>query len=221
MATMAKQETERRPMRQAEALQFTEIAYLCNITEQEFVQQFNFGEIRVAGCAADEEYKVTKVEWRAERPTAEGAKPVEIGANAIAKDVARLCNGDIGEVSYAGIFVIANGDKPSEGELRQAHQKLAKRYEHCVANARGDWERSKRTDWITDEQRRAARYLNLTAEAWMSQAQGQALCEGCGIAHMPGIAKCGHCGAILDFEKAKRLGLLPPHMMKEPEAKKI
>ncbi|SRR5258708_5172663 len=223
MAT-PKQETERRPERQAAAIKFTEVAHLCNITEQEMVQQYPFGEIRVQPCGPEDEYKVTRVEWRAERKPSEGnADVAEIGALEIARDVARLCNKDIGEHSYAGVFVIANGDKPSEGELREAHRKMKARYEYCVANARGEFERTKRSDWVSDEQRRAARYLNLTEEAWMGKAQGQQLCEGCGLPHMPGIAKCGQCGAILDFEKAEKLGLLPPHMIpaKEEKPRKI
>ncbi|GAC1632887.1 MAG: hypothetical protein NVS9B14_06760 [Candidatus Acidiferrum sp.] len=213
MASAAKEiRTERR--RQAEAVKFTEVAFLCNITEQEFVQQYSFGEIRVEPCAEDEEYRVTRVEWRAERqPSEKNTTVTEIGALEIAKDVARLCNADIGEKSYAGVFVIANGDKPAEAELKEAHRRLTERYKHCVADARGTWQRTRNVAQITDEHRRAARYLNLVDEEWMSEAQGQELCEGCGKPHMAGIAKCGHCGAILDVEKARKLGLLPPHMM--------
>ncbi len=198
--------TAREPRRIASALEFRPEAFLCNISEETFQKNYDFGVIIVEGRKPGEEYRVTRVEWRASRANkGEDSTVQEISALEIARDVARQCNADIGEHSFAGVFVIENGASPSRGELEEAHASLRRRYEHAVGVAKGQWERERRTDWITDEQRRAARYLNLTNEPWLASAAPQELCPGCGIPHLPGIAKCGHCGAILDAEKAAKL----------------
>jgi hypothetical protein len=217
----ATEQKERMPERIAEAQRFVPKAWICNITEEEFIQGFDFGEVRVQKCAPEEPFAVTEVRWSTTRMV-EGEKShtSEISALDIAREVVRLGNAHVGEHSFCGLFVIGDGRKePSQKELSEAHKKLTKRYEYCVGIARGEWERTHRTDFITDEQRRAARYLNLTDEPWMGTSRGMELCEGCGIPHLPGIAKCGHCGAILDFAKAEKLRILPPHLMENKEQK--
>ena len=213
-------EIKREPRKAAAAMTFQNEAFICNITEETFAHSFDFGEIRIEGCEPGQEYRVTRIEWRNSRVNVgDKSDLTEISALDIAKDLVRMANGEIGEHSYAGIFLM-KGEEPTKQELREAHAKLKTRYEWAVNRARKEWERTHRTDWITDEERRAARYLNIINEPWVAVAVAQELCPVCGISHNPGIAKCGHCGAILDVEKARQFGVLPPGFGEEKETRK-
>jgi hypothetical protein len=60
--------------------------------------------------------------------------------------------------------------------------------------------------FLDDVQRRAAHELGLERE-WTYQLHETSDCPGCGERVKPGVAVCKSCGAILDREKAKALGL--------------
>jgi hypothetical protein len=131
---------------------------------------------------------------------------VRISARDIADDLCREINGDAGEDSFLGAFVCA-GDAPTPAELAAARARLDAFYRRKVAEADREWARSHSHLFLDDLQRRAARELGLERE-WNYLLHETRDCPGCGERVKPGVAVCKSCGAILDREKARALGLL-------------
>jgi hypothetical protein len=130
---------------------------------------------------------------------------VNISAREIAQDLCREINGDAGEDSFLGAFVCA-GDAPTAEELADARRRLDAFYRRKVSEADREWARSHSHLFLDDLQRRAANHLGLERE-WNYQLHETSDCPGCGERLKPGVAKCKSCGAILDREKARALGL--------------
>jgi hypothetical protein len=130
---------------------------------------------------------------------------VHITARDIASDLCREINGDAGEDSFLGAFVCA-GDAPTPAEISDARRRLDAFYRRKVAEADREWARSHSHLFLDDLQRRAARELGLERE-WNYQLHETSDCPGCGERVKPGVAVCKSCGAILDREKARALGL--------------
>jgi hypothetical protein len=130
---------------------------------------------------------------------------VNISARDIAADLCREINGDAGEESFLGAFVCA-GDAPTAQEIADARLRLEAFYRRKVAEADREWARSHSYLFLDDVQRRAAHELGLERE-WNYQLHETSDCPGCGERLKPGVAVCKSCGAILDREKAKALGL--------------
>jgi hypothetical protein len=130
---------------------------------------------------------------------------VNISAREIAQDLCREINGDAGEDSFLGAFVCA-GDAPTAEELADARRRLDAFYRRKVSEADREWARSHSHLFLDDLQRRAANHLGLERE-WNYQLHETSDCPGCGERLKPGVAVCKSCGAILDREKARALGL--------------
>jgi hypothetical protein len=130
---------------------------------------------------------------------------VNISARDIAADLCREINGDAGEDSFLGAFVCA-GDAPTPEEIADARRRLESFYRRKIAEADREWARSHSYLFLDDVQRRAAHELGLERE-WNYQLHETSDCPGCGERVKPGVAVCKSCGAILDREKAKALGL--------------
>jgi hypothetical protein len=181
-----------------------------NLTEQNWILHRSYGTYRVRGCENGEPCALTRVEGRTafmdlgdKRTT-----PVHVSAAELANDLCREINSDGGEESNFGVFV-AEGEIPSDDELRRAREKLVTFYRRLVAGADREWERSHSYLFINDVERRAAHYLGLEKE-WFYQARETVECPGCGEKIKPGVAVCRTCRAILDPIKATSLGLAPP-----------
>jgi hypothetical protein len=185
----------------------TELAVLCNITEQSWTLHRTHGTFCIAGCAAGEPYTLTAIGARTGAIDLGDKRSLEfpILARDIACDLAREVNSDGGEASYFGVFVCA-GSEPSEDELNEAHAQLEHFYRTLVASADRVWERTHNVVLISDLERRAARALHLEKE-WSYEPHERVDCPACGEKLRPGVAVCRVCRAVLNREKAAQFGL--------------
>ena len=187
-------------------------AVIVNLTEQHWILHRSYGTYRVRGCEGCEAYALTRVDGR-KAVTDLGDKrthEVPIPADEIAADLCREINADGGEESFFGVFA-AEGETPTDDELLQGRERLTAFYRRLVAGADREWERSHSYLFINDVERRAAHHLGLEKE-WFYQARETVECPGCGEKIKPGVAVCRTCGAILDRDKAARLGLAAPSL---------
>lgn len=128
---------------------------------------------------------------------------VFVPAEKIAEDITA-------DLVHHGVFV-CEGEEPTDEEIQAARGRLHEFYRRQVSEADQDWSRHHNHNFISDVQRRAARNLRLERE-WLFDPEHFIECEGCGEKLRPGVAVCKSCGAVLDPEKARRLGILPPEM---------
>ena len=106
--------------------------------------------------------------------------------------------------------VYGRGEKPTKWELAQAKSKLDRLMARILSE--GDriapFQNDPKSEKLTQIHFDAAAYLKQPRN-WANPIQAMQDCPGCGEAVKFGIAKCGHCGAILDRVKAMELGLIP------------
>ncbi len=186
----------------------SQVVYIANITEQSWTLHRSYGTYRIRGTAPGESCALTPV-CGVSAVMDLGDKrtlDVPISAREIAEDLCRQINADGGEDSFFGVFV-PQGEKPAPAELEQARRRLAA--------ADREWERSHSYLFINDVQRRAARHLREEKD-WFYQPHETFDCPGCGEKVRTGVAVCKTCRAILDPEKAAKLGLLAPAEAKGP-----
>jgi hypothetical protein len=183
------------------------IAVIVNLTDQGWTLHRSYGTYQVRGYAPGELYALIPVSGTHAVMDLGDKRTIDvpITAREVALDLCREINADGGEDSFFGVFV-AQGEKPDEGELAAARQRLTVFYRSMVASADREWERSHSYLFINDVQRRGARYLGLEKD-WFYQARETSDCPGCGEKVRAGVAVCKTCGAILDREKAAALGL--------------
>ena len=183
---------------------------LANITDQQWLAARTYGTFLVRGCAPGQACELTEITAR--KGTIDlGDKRVldfPISAREIAEDIGREINSDGGDGSFFGVFVCA-GLEPSEAELAAGRARLEEVYKKLVFLADQEWERTHNYMFITDVQRRAARWLGQEKE-WSYEPKAMADCPACGEKVKPGVAVCRSCGAVLDREKAAQFGLAPP-----------
>ncbi len=184
-------------------------AVIVNLTDQTWTLHRSYGAYRVRGCEKGEPYALTRVEPRTASMDLGDKRSMEIpiSGREVAEDLCREINADGGEESFFGVFVAA-GEMPSNDELRRARERLSAFYRRLVAGADREWERSHSYLFINDVERRAAQYLGVEKD-WFYQARETVECPGCAEKIKPGVAVCRSCGAILDRDKAARLGLAP------------
>ena len=185
-------------------------AVIVNLTEQHWTLHRSYGVFAIPGCAPGEPFTLTRVAGRTATMDLgdKRALDVRITAREVAEDLSRQVNSDGGEESFFGVFV-AEGDAPTDAELAGARERLAAFYRRVVATADREWERSHSYVFINDIARRAAKHLGAEKD-WFYQPREMMECPGCGERIKPGVAVCRVCGAILDREKAAKLGLAPP-----------
>ncbi len=184
-------------------------AVIVNLTEQHWILHRSYGVFAIPGVAAGEPFTLTRVAGRTATMDLGDKRTFDVRftAREVAEDLARQVNSDGGEESFFGVFV-AEGDAPTDAELADARERLAAFYRRVVATADREWERSHSYVFINDIARRAAKHLGAEKD-WFYQPREMMECPGCGEKIKPGVAVCRVCGAILDREKAAKLGLVP------------
>ncbi len=112
-------------------------------------------------------------------------------------------------LEWWGVFIAA-GEVPTEAELKEAKSKLDRLMARILAD--GDrmapFQNDPRSEKLCQIHFDAAAYLHQPRN-WSNPVVAMQDCPGCGSTVKPGIAKCAHCGAILDRVKAIELGLIP------------
>ena len=205
-------------------------AVIANITEQQWVLHRTYGNFLIGPCAPSSRlsrdqsgYALTEVTARKGAMDLGDKRTLEfpISAREVADDLAREVNADGGDGSYFGVFVCA-GAEPTEEELSQARHRLEAFYTDQVRIGDQEWERTHNYQFITDVQRRAARWLGVEKD-WCYEPKPMVDCPACGEKLKPGVAVCKSCGAVLDREKALKFGLVTarsdptPSGQEEPE----
>jgi len=182
-------------------------AVIANITGQQWILYRTYGTFIVAACSAGQPYTLTEVGARKGTIDLGDKRVLEypISAREVAEDLAREINSDGGEASFFGVFVCAS-EQPTPAELEDARRKLEEFYKRQVFIADQEWERTHNYMFITDVQRRAARWLSIERD-WSYEPRAMADCPACGEKVRPGVAVCRACGAVLDREKALAFGL--------------
>lgn len=216
---------------------FTAEATICSILPREDGQDHTVilrthGAYFIFHPHEGEAYKLSHVTWKKDfadvgdydpaytrRSGIEKRKEFTFDAKAIAEDICKQINENgPGEHSFFGVFV-CKGSEPTEQELQDAQKRLQNYFMQCVVAADSQWSSSPRHDLISGVAKRGARWLKLNPEdhGWMSSFQVMADCPACGTRVKPGVAICKACGAILNPEKARQFGLLPPEEPKRKE----
>lgn len=122
---------------------------------------------------------------------------------------------DNGAMAIPGLFFVDGKLSVEDVELRCPRELEASIsntkawFERLVKLADDDWAKYHQYKMITDLQRSACKYLNLSRE-WNFDVftNEQNLCWGCKSLINPQAIKCAHCGAILqveEYEKKKAL----------------
>lgn len=125
-----------------------------------------------------------------------------VAAREIAEDLTRDC-------SEHGVFIAA-GDEPTDEELRAAAKKLRQEfYPRLIEEADSSYARTGDRKDISLHARVAARILNLKRD-WALDLSELTPCIGCQELVAESVVKCKNCGAILNWEKARALGLVSP-----------
>lgn len=167
-----------------------------------------WGSKTLRGCAPGEEFTVLEITGAKDSTDMGDNRKAEfpISADEIAFDLCKYINGDAGPDSFLGVFICA-GPVPTRKELDDAKAKLDAFADRMIALADKDWQRSENSLFINDLQRFFCKYRGLERD-WNSDQPSMKRCDGCGEWLRPGVAVCKSCGAILDYEKAKSLGLI-------------
>jgi hypothetical protein len=197
---------------------------LVNISDQQFVQYRTYRAFVIEPRNGKPYSKLTispAVAWMdmGDRRKME----IPITADDIAADLEKSVNSDIpklnnGTVSFAGVFV-ADGDEPTKHELAQAEERLRIMYLGLVEMADMEWDRTHNSMTISDDFRRAARYLGLTKD-WLYEQRQMVECPVCTEKLRPGAAVCKSCGAILDAKKAAEYGIGAPEVEKPAKSRR-
>jgi hypothetical protein len=116
-----------------------------------------------------------------------------------------------------GVFV-AKGKVPTESELSANERRLDEFCRSQCAVADGLQSRGNLRD-INDIMKWCAARIGYEA-TWAVLTFPKEPCAGCGEMVRQGIARCPHCGAILDREKAIALGIVTPPVEKSAPATK-
>ena len=197
-------------------------AVIANITDQQWVLHRTYGNFLIGPCPRPDQssltrqsrsgdgagYALTEVTARKGAMDLGDKRTLEfpISAREVADDLAREVNADGGDGSYFGVFVCA-GAEPTEEELSLARHRLEAFYTDQVRIGDQEWERTHNHQFITDVQRRAARWLGVEKD-WCYEPKPMVDCPACGEKLKPGVAVCKSCGAVLDREKALKFGLV-------------
>lgn len=107
------------------------------------------------------------------------------------------------------------GTIPSAAELAEARNLLEQHMKMWLADGDAVSSANDPKNPVQPMHRAAALFLKQN-RAWSTAVRAMQECPGCGEPVKPNIAKCGHCGAILDRKKAIELGLLPPESQPVP-----
>ena len=188
-------------------------------------------------CAIGQEFVVLEIADQTDhkRVVLEDMKveliPVSIPAQVVADDflrTERVCFEPGNEGEHEGIFQCA-GDTPGEGELIAARAARRAFLVKAVQHGDGIFGRlgARGIEQVPDFCKRAVVELKEKRDWVYQEGAEKVQCEGCGERVLmlddgskPAI--CGKCGAVLDREKALRLGLVQAEPVKsEPETVEV
>ena len=156
----------------------------------------------------DEPYALLTVEGRLDRykilafPAGQGEdvwREMWRSAEVIATDL-------IAKHENRGMAII-DGDKPTAVELKALEAAFLKTCAKLRADGDLEWTRTRNATKITGPQRMAAQVLAEPRE-WGAAPTDMVRCEGCGRSVWNKAATCPNCNAVLDREKAIRLGMV-------------
>lgn len=194
--------------------------YIFNIYDMEHsVPLGGLGSFLIPACELGAEYSapcVVKGFIADEYDEADGNGKMswnpEQGAD-VAKDVVGIGSSNPQMGSYTtnrewwGVF-IAKGEKPSDEELSDAKKKLDQMMTHLVMEGdRLALQGPEGLKQIGPVHRRAVQWKKQKRD-WATLPETMIDCPGCGDPIKPGVVKHS-CGAILDMEKAIKLGMVP------------
>lgn len=115
------------------------------------------------------------------------------------KDILADCDGQ-------GVWG-SEDEVPTPEDVASAEKRQREFYLKSIAEADSIWARSGDPARIPFHARIGARELNIERE-WAKDTSSMEPCKGCKKLVSTGAVKCGHCGAILDWEGAIGLGLV-------------
>jgi hypothetical protein len=187
-----------------------EDAFICNITEKTWgpMNHWHYmAAVMIPGKKESEAYKVSRITAHTDHiDLGEGKTlPVFIPARDTAEDICRIFNNDIGDNSYAGVFVIEHGDTPTEEELKTAREALEDFYRRLVNVADQEWDRGMKAN-ISDLHRSAGRYFKLN-KPWLPDLRQKKECPVCAESIPVNAAVCKSCNAVLDEPLATKYGV--------------
>ena len=186
-----------------------EDVFICNITEKTWgpMNQWHYmAPVVIHGKKGAEPYKVNKITPHTDHiDLGEGKTlPVFIPARDTAEDICRIFNNDIGDNSYAGLFVVEQGDTPTEEEINAARERLEDFYGRLVNVADQEWDRGLKAN-ISDLHRSAGRYFKLN-KPWLPDLRQKKECPVCAESIPVNAAVCKSCNAVLDEELVAKYG---------------
>lgn len=98
---------------------------------------------------------------------------------------------------------------PAEEDILAAEEKQKTFFEKAVYEADGIWARTGDPTKIPFHARVGATALNIRRE-WAKDTSAMKPCDGCRELISKDAAKCGRCGAVLDWDRAIALGMVTP-----------
>jgi hypothetical protein len=193
---------------------YADRAYICNILDMTWGPlDFDYGRFIIAPRAEGKAYQVTEITARLctmdHGEKSETKRP--IGALDIAHDIVRIINENAGSTDeltgakpFLGVFVIAEGNRPTPAELEEAEEKLKLFCEHFIGVADMDFQTHGQGRLLPGFARKAAKILNVE-KPWAVDTTRMVNCIGCQKGVSPNAVRCPHCQAILDEPKARKL----------------
>ncbi len=204
-------------------LPFAHRAYVCNITEREYAPvDFDYGRFKVSACPAGKPYHLELITARfSVMDHGEKHKTQEkIGALHIAHDLVRMLNGDAGDQSFLGLFVVEYGKVPTPKELAEANEKLDAFCRHYVQVANEEYENHRKPILIPGFARWAAKRVKVDVP-FLLDAANMIECPACTTKMPSRAAICPNCKFVVNARRARELGLIetPAAEPAKPEKK--
>ncbi len=173
---------------------------IANIGDQDFYISRTYGIFHIPACATGEPFSLLLITARGDALDLGDNRrfPFTISAREIAEDL-------IQDLVVHGVFVCA-GARPTESEMEAAAARRQAWYQDLVAEADAMWARGHSYREISDMHRRATLSLGIERD-WAYVPQQFIECPACAEKVKPSVAVCRHCHAVLDAEKAAKLGV--------------
>lgn len=184
---------------------------IASISDQDWYISRTHGVYHIPACPTGEAYALLMITSRSDALDLGDNRrfPFTISAREIAEDLLQ-------DLHDHGVFV-CDGARPTVEELAAATSRRDAFYQRLVNDGDTMWARGHSFREISDLHRRAAIALGMERE-WAFVPVRMEDCPACGEKVKPGVAVCKHCHAILDEDKAARLGLVSPMAGRETSA---
>ncbi len=108
-----------------------------------------------------------------------------------------------------GVFVVANGMKPTRAECEKALKMLEATYRHRIEMSDEQWRKTGSVALTVSNAPTALKYFGLERD-WAERAGEQEVCPYCSRSVKSKAVKCGNdnCGAILNWAEAYKGGIV-------------